>query len=101
MGGDIRGGREGHEPEHDGQCERGAAPHRPGYLVNVARTRPATVVRSAPTRTSSAVPFTTAPSRERRTGASVHSRPTAPSHRTTPVPYINPSLEGSTTIRPS
>src|SRR5207253_1660506 len=92
-------GREGHEPEHDGQCERGPAPHRPGFLVNVARTRPATVVRSSPTRTSSAVPFTTAPSRERRTGASVQSRPSAPCHRSTLVSSCNPSLEVSTTFR--
>src|SRR5256886_6024698 len=96
--GDARGNREGDEPERPRRDECDPTPHRVGVPVNVARTRPATVVVSFRMRTSSAVPLTTAPSRKRRTGASVQSRRSAPCHRSTLVSRRSPSFEVSTTF---
>src|SRR5207249_1552571 len=97
--GDARGNREGDEPERPRRDECDPTPHRVGVPVNVARTRPATVVVSFRMRTSSAVPLTTAPSRERRTGASVESHRSAPCHWSTLVSSRKPALEVSTPFR--
>src|SRR3989449_6625904 len=96
--GRLGGGRHRQRQDHGGARERGQPAHCARDLVNVARTRPATVAVSSSVVMSKAVPWITEPSRESVTGSSVQSRCASASQRITLVSIRRPSLDVMTTF---
>src|SRR5438445_4832755 len=96
--GRLGGGRHRQRQDHGGARERGQPAHCARDLVNVARTRPATVAVSSSVVMSKAVPWITEPSRESVTGSSVQSRCASASQWITLVSMRRPSLEVMTTF---
>src|SRR2546426_4617101 len=96
--GRLGGGRHRQRQDHGGARERGQPAHCARDLVNVARTRPATVAVSSSVVMSKAVPWITEPSRESVTGSSVQSRCASASQWITLVSLRRPSLEVMTTF---
>src|SRR2546428_843388 len=96
--GRLGAGRHRQRQDHGGARERGQPAHCARDLVNVARTRPATVAVSSSVVMSKAVPWITEPSRESVTGSSVQSRCASASQWITLVSMRRPSLEVMTTF---